>query len=63
MTIYRNKSNGSLYVLIDIGTDCTNARDDETVVIYRSLVEINHGWFVRSYDEFHEKFERWSEKV
>lgn len=52
--IYKNKKKGTLYVVVGIATDATNARDGNEVVIYKSC---DGHLYVRDKEEFLIKFE------
>lgn len=53
---YRNKKRGTVYMVLAVGRDCTNARDGAPVVIYYNADNYD-GMSVRDLDEFLEKFE------
>jgi len=54
MALYRNKKNGNLYISLDSVTNCTNAQDDQEMVLYRPVD--SERLFCRERDEFQEKF-------
>lgn len=53
--LYRNKKNGKIYILIAEAINCTNAQDGQKMYIYKQ--DDCPLTFVRSQEEFHEKFE------
>lgn len=53
---YKNKKNGKIYTVIGEALNCTNAQDGQKMYIY--TVEDSDLTFVRSIDEFNEKFEK-----
>jgi hypothetical protein len=58
---FENKKNGSLYKMLHLATDCTNARDGTEVVVYEDMATGNR--YVREESEFFDKFENVSEKL
>ena len=53
---YRNKKNGKIYTVTGEALNCTNAQDGQEMFIYN--VKDCELTFVRSKEEFNEKFER-----
>jgi hypothetical protein len=59
--VYKHLKSGGYYVaLVEQAKDCTNARDCNTVVVYRGLAvttgTLDGPVFVRDRHEFHQKF-------
>jgi hypothetical protein len=55
--IYRNIKKGTLYEVIGVTMNCTNAQDGQQMVMYRGL-EAHSRIYVREYTEFYQKFEK-----
>lgn len=55
---YKHLKTGNIYMASKIVTDCTNGREDDRLVIYRSAWKgPNDQIFARRLDEFTEKFD------
>ena len=52
---YRNKKNGKIYTVIGEALNCTNAQDGQEMFMYK--VDDCNLTFVRSKEEFNQKFE------
>lgn len=55
--LYKHKKTGNLYRHLAIGTDCTNSRDGESVVVYCPDNDENT-IYIREKNEFHDRFEQ-----
>jgi len=55
-SLVRHIKSSNTYRILNIGVDCTNARDNTPVVIYFSVTEPER-LFVRELGEFRRKFE------
>ena len=53
---YRNKKNGKIYTVTGNALNCTNAQDGQEMFMYK--VDDCNLTFVRSKEEFYEKFEK-----
>ena len=54
MALYRNNKNGNLYITLDTVTNCTNAQDDQEMILYRPVE--SERLFCREKEEFNMKF-------
>lgn len=63
---WKHLKTGNLYTIFNLATNCTNAQDGQSMVIYRRhnpemSADISFKYFVRELEEFKQKFEFISE--
>lgn len=61
-SLWKHTKTGNLYVIFYLATNCTNAQDGQSMVIYRRSnpnlsSSIDFKYFVRELEEFKQKFE------
>ena len=65
-SLWKHTKTSNLYVIFYLATNCTNAQDGQSMVIYRRSnpnlsSDISFKYFVRELEEFKQKFEFISE--